>query len=533
VAIKRPIYIIVDACHSGSFIKNYHLDHNATAIVCSTKSEELTLTTPDITLHEHGIFSQSFWTAIGEGKSIFGAYNKAGWDVRELVAKLLLIPYLLGRAETPVFDDIQSGNEFYGVSSVSGSKIPGPNGEGNCLSSKYMGNCEWAYPWISSCSPTQYYAWPPPASIPIWAVIQNDTALSNVTILMLPPDLQPGNETLNLETYQMQNTKGNGNFSIQIPSLEFTNHASGPSIFSFFLAPSQEDGMSAYMREIDVVFTQDGQPAPDTVPPGVFITRPLSLDTVNGIININGTVCDDACLLRTELHIDDVLFQTLNLPVSTTSLFQFQLDTSQLSNGCHNITVVAFDTSNNSANETLTVDAVNNVHDVAVVDVQPFKTCTPEGPRVNVTAIVVNHGTFSENFNMSMYMNSTWIGSKIVTNIPAGGVTSVDFVWNTSGLPKGNYTITANAIGVTGETDVQNNIFGSDPAHITIPGDVNGDRKVDVKDVYAVAKSYGTSLEGPNPPDRTFSPNCDINDDLKVDVKDYYTACKHYGETDP
>jgi hypothetical protein len=54
-----------------------------------------------------------------------------------------------------------------------------------------------------------------------------------------------------------------------------------------------------------------------------------------------------------------------------------------------------------------------------------------------------------------------------------------------------------------------------------------------VKDVYAVAKDYGTSQEGPNPPGGTYHPNCDINCDGKIDVKDYYIVCKHYGEVDP
>jgi Dockerin type I domain len=64
-------------------------------------------------------------------------------------------------------------------------------------------------------------------------------------------------------------------------------------------------------------------------------------------------------------------------------------------------------------------------------------------------------------------------------------------------------------------------------------GDLNGDGVVDVKDVYEVALAYGTSLEGPNPPGRTYNPSCDINGDDKVDVKDLYTVCKHYGEVAP
>jgi len=65
----------------------------------------------------------------------------------------------------------------------------------------------------------------------------------------------------------------------------------------------------------------------------------------------------------------------------------------------------------------------------------------------------------------------------------------------------------------------------------TVLGDINGDRKVDVKDVYAVAKAYGSSMEGPDPPGHPWNPLCDINGDGKVDVKDYYIVCKSFGKT--
>lgn len=124
------------------------------------------------------------------------------------------------------------------------------------------------------------------------------------------------------------------------------------------------------------------------------------------------------------------------------------------------------------------------------------------------------------------------IGTQTITLI-SGGSTTATFTWNTTGFAKGNYTISVMADIVSGETDTADNSFVDGIVTIAMAGDINADGKVDVKDVYAVAKAYGTSLEGPNPPGRTYHPNCDINDDGKVDVKDYYVVCKHYGETDP
>jgi hypothetical protein len=54
------------------------------------------------------------------------------------------------------------------------------------------------------------------------------------------------------------------------------------------------------------------------------------------------------------------------------------------------------------------------------------------------------------------------------------------------------------------------------------------DLRVDVKDVYACGKAYG-SMPGYS----NWDPACDVNNDYKVDVKDYYKICQNYGWTAP
>jgi hypothetical protein len=58
-------------------------------------------------------------------------------------------------------------------------------------------------------------------------------------------------------------------------------------------------------------------------------------------------------------------------------------------------------------------------------------------------------------------------------------------------VAKGNYTITAKASQLPYETDPSDNILTDGWIFITITGDVNGDRKVNVKDIFAVAKKFG------------------------------------------
>jgi len=62
----------------------------------------------------------------------------------------------------------------------------------------------------------------------------------------------------------------------------------------------------------------------------------------------------------------------------------------------------------------------------------------------------------------------------------------------------------------------------------TIFGDINGDGKVDIKDVAIASRAFG-SYPG-HPP---WNPVGDINYDLKVDIKDVAAVSKQYGKIDP
>jgi hypothetical protein len=75
---------------------------------------------------------------------------------------------------------------------------------------------------------------------------------------------------------------------------------------------------------------------------------------------------------------------------------------------------------------------------------------------------------------------------------------------------------------------VEESVTNSTTFKLVILGDVNGDGKVDLKDVYTVAKAHGSFPGHPE-----WNPNCDINDDEKIDLKDYYATCLKFGKTDP
>jgi len=186
------------------------------------------------------------------------------------------------------------------------------------------------------------------------------------------------------------------------------------------------------------------------------------------------------------------------------------------------------------------VDTANNAKaaglyyhgDVSADSVVPCKTVVDQGYSTHVNVTVTNKGSFTETFKVTLYANTTFVEEQTVT-LSGGNTTILVLNWNTTEFDKGNYVMSVHAWPVEGETLMADNTRTGGNVTVAMVGDINADGKVDIKDVYAVARAYGTSLQGPDPPGRRYSPNCDINNDGYIEMKDYYVVCKHYGETYP
>jgi hypothetical protein len=171
--------------------------------------------------------------------------------------------------------------------------------------------------------------------------------------------------------------------------------------------------------------------------------------------------------------------------------------------------------------------AITEAFDIATTDITPMKTVVGQGYTMSINVTVTNQGDFIETFSVIAYANATQIETREIT-LASGNPTTVTFTWNTTGVARGNYTITAHANPVPGETDTTDNIFIDGIIYVGIPGDVNADGKVNVKDIFAVAKAFGSQCGQPK-----YDPNLDINGDCKINVKDMFTTAKNFGQEDP
>jgi len=165
-------------------------------------------------------------------------------------------------------------------------------------------------------------------------------------------------------------------------------------------------------------------------------------------------------------------------------------------------------------------------HDIGLTCIVTSKTIVGQGYNVHINISIFNYGNNTETFNVTAYANTTIIDTLVNITLISGNATTLTFTWNTTGFAKGNYTISAYASPVLGETDTVDNSMVGGWVFITLSGDVDGDRDVDIFDIVMMAGIYGTTEEDPQ-----YDPNCDIDGDGDIDIFDIVAAASNYGES--
>ena len=180
-------------------------------------------------------------------------------------------------------------------------------------------------------------------------------------------------------------------------------------------------------------------------------------------------------------------------------------------------------------------------HDVSVISAVSYKTVIGQGFNGNITVYSANQGEYAEAFNITIYADTITLASKSV-HLESGFTTNIAFMWNTTGFARGNYTISAYAGPLSGETNLSDNNFTGDWVVVAGPGDLTGgssnpydfvpDGKVLIVDISVVARFFGQKV----PP---ASANCDVTGptltvpDGRIQIDDVATVSKRYGQRYP
>jgi parallel beta-helix repeat protein len=204
----------------------------------------------------------------------------------------------------------------------------------------------------------------------------------------------------------------------------------------------------------------------------------------------------------------------------------YYLDSWQLDN----VYVGIFNPMSVNMNENHTLQAIfkplNVGHNIATKWVAS-KTVVGQGFDLSIQVTALNTGSYAENFSVTAYLNSMPITPQNAS-LDSGAYTTLTFTMNTSGISMGNYAISAYAWPVPGEADTSDNNCTGGTIKVSIIGDLNGDGKVNLIDVFSVALAYGSYPGRP-----AWNPNYDVNNDGKINLIDYFITALNYGKTDP
>lgn len=138
---------------------------------------------------------------------------------------------------------------------------------------------------------------------------------------------------------------------------------------------------------------------------------------------------------------------------------------------------------------------------------------------VAIRMTIVNYGVQAEDVNFT-YQIDTTVGEELYSLMPRNS-SVFDFLFDTTNMPKGNYTVSASVLPVQYESGITDNFFYG-TIIITIPGDINGDKWVEAKDAIALGKAFY--------PLGKYNPRTDINDDGLCNAKDAVILGAHFDE---
>jgi len=138
---------------------------------------------------------------------------------------------------------------------------------------------------------------------------------------------------------------------------------------------------------------------------------------------------------------------------------------------------------------------------------------------------VKNKGDLIETFAVTLYANDAEISVQTV-NLEKGESKTLTFIWYTQDWSKGSYNIKAVAETVPGEKSIKDNQLVAGAVLISTPGDLDGNKIVDLKDLSLMYSAIKRAARG-----QKYDANADINNDGKCDEHDREILTNNMGQS--
>lgn len=172
---------------------------------------------------------------------------------------------------------------------------------------------------------------------------------------------------------------------------------------------------------------------------------------------------------------------------------------------------------------------VGLIRDVAVTDLLTDLPIAYQGWSVYVNVSVKNKGNVTETFNISFYYDSNLGGASTVIGLVPDEERTTTIIWNTSTVqPCHNYSISATAGPVPFEMNLADNNFTDGNVKIRLMGDVNGDGKVDMRDIAQLVQVFRTYPGKPG-----WDPLNDLDRNGLDDMRDIVICIMNFGKSCP
>jgi hypothetical protein len=163
--------------------------------------------------------------------------------------------------------------------------------------------------------------------------------------------------------------------------------------------------------------------------------------------------------------------------------------------------------------------------DLEIYEGSLSKNIIGQGHTETVTLLVSNKGCLPASTVLTLFANSTTVGTQTIASLANWTSRTVDLVWDTTGFGFGTYEISVHAQPILGENDTADNFLTIGWLTVTMTGDVNADFYVGIDDIFTVASHFGSERGDP-----TYNPNCDLNDDDYAGIDDVFIAASHFGQ---